>query len=326
MEQQRHGGELYRRMCALCHGENGEGYKADLAPALGGSGFQASVADEHLRAAITSGRSGTTMSAWSTQHGGPLSSSDIDALIVFIRSWSDRPRAVLDESKLTGNATRGLGHFKKLCVRCHGSRGMGGPNMHIGNPQLLATASNGFLRYTIGHGRSGTPMQSYTAVLADQGIDDVVAYLRELQAEATTQPPSAAPPPAPIPLGPVPLNPGGPAPTGLLLFPATTPADIIKAQLDRKARVSLLDARTPSDYLVEHIAGAVSVPFYNPEPYFAALPTDGWIVAYCACPHAESGALAQKLLDHGFQQVAVLDEGFGVWKSKGYSTRAGREP
>jgi cytochrome c oxidase cbb3-type subunit 3/ubiquinol-cytochrome c reductase cytochrome c subunit len=326
MEQQRHGGELYGRMCALCHGENGEGYKADLAPALGGSDFQASVADEHLRAAITNGRSGTTMSAWSTQHGGPLSSSDIDALVVFIRSWSDRPRAVLDESKLTGDATRGQSHFEKLCVRCHGSRGMGGPNMGIGNPQLLATASNGFLRYTIGHGRSGTPMQSYAVMLADQGIDDVVAYLRELQAEAATQPPSAAPPPAPIPLGPVPLNPGGPAPTGLLLFPATTPADVIKAQLDRKARLSLLDARTPSDYLVEHIAAAVSVPFYNPEPYFAGLPTDGWIVAYCACPHAESGALAQKLLDHGFKQVAVLDEGFGVWKSKGYPTRAGREP
>jgi cytochrome c oxidase cbb3-type subunit 3/ubiquinol-cytochrome c reductase cytochrome c subunit len=124
----------------------------------------------------------------------------------------------------------------------------------------------------------------------------------------------------------VPLNPHGPAPVGLLAFPQTTHAEVIKAQLDRKARMALLDARAPSDYVNSHIAGAVSVPFYEPEPYFDQLPKDTWLVCYCACPHAESGTLAKKLVDHGFTKVTVLDEGLGLWSSRGYGTHTGTEP
>jgi cytochrome c oxidase cbb3-type subunit 3/ubiquinol-cytochrome c reductase cytochrome c subunit len=110
------------------------------------------------------------------------------------------------------------------------------------------------------------------------------------------------------------------------MFPGTTPAEVIKGQLDRKAKMALLDARAPSDYVSEHIAGAVSVPFYDPEPYLALLPKDTWLVAYCACPHAESSSLAQKLVAKGFTKVTVLDEGLGFWRAKGYGTHTGAEP
>ena len=90
--------------------------------------------------------------------------------------------------------------------------------------------------------------------------------------------------------------------------------------------MALLDARAPSDYATEHIAGAVSVPFYDPDPYVNALPRDAWLVCYCACPHAESGQLAQKLVDKGFKKVTVLDEGLGVWKFKKYPTHTGWDP
>jgi rhodanese-related sulfurtransferase len=73
----------------------------------------------------------------------------------------------------------------------------------------------------------------------------------------------------------------------------------------------------------EHITGAVSVPFYDPSPYFDKLPKDTWLVCYCACPHAESGQLARALNAKGFSKVAVLDEGLGVWKSRGYPMTAG---
>ncbi|HEX3594403.1 MAG TPA: rhodanese-like domain-containing protein, partial [Polyangiaceae bacterium] len=75
-----------------------------------------------------------------------------------------------------------------------------------------------------------------------------------------------------------------------------------------------------------HIKGAVSVPFYDPTPYVDKLPRDAWLVCYCACPHAESGQLAQKLVAKGFTKVTVLDEGLGVWRSKGYPTTTGRDP
>jgi cytochrome c oxidase cbb3-type subunit 3 len=84
--------------------------------------------------------------------------------------------------------------------------------------------------------------------------------------------------------------------------------------------MALLDARAPSDFLREHIAGAVSVPFYDPAPYFDKLPRNVWLVCYCACPHAESGQLADKLRAQGFKKVTVLDEGLGYWRSKNYGT------
>ena len=98
---------------------------------------------------------------------------------------------------------------------------------------------------------------------------------------------------------------------------------MVKAQLDRHARLALLDARAPSDYTNEHIAGAVSVPFYDVEPYVTALPKNAWLVCYCSCPHAESSNLAQALVAKGFSKVTVLDEGLGVWRSKKYGTTTG---
>ena len=90
--------------------------------------------------------------------------------------------------------------------------------------------------------------------------------------------------------------------------------------------MAILDARAPSDYLNEHIKGAVSVPFYDPSPYVDQLPRDAWLVCYCACPHAESGQLARKLVDQGFPKVTVLDEGLGVWRNRKYGTSEGADP
>ena len=132
--------------------------------------------------------------------------------------------------------------------------------------------------------------------------------------------------PSPIPLGPVFANPKGRAPKGFSTYPQMTPADTVKSQLDAKARFALLDARAPSDYAAEHIAGAVSVPFYDPAPYVDKLPKDAWLVCYCACPHAESGELARKLMEAGFAKVTVLDEGLRVWKERNYPTHAGDKP
>jgi rhodanese-related sulfurtransferase len=124
----------------------------------------------------------------------------------------------------------------------------------------------------------------------------------------------------------VPLNPRGPEPKDFRVQPASTPADVVKAQLDHGARMALLDARAPSDYVSEHISGALSVPFYDPTPYIHLLPKDVWYVCYCACPHAESGQLAQKLAAAGFTKVTVLDEGIGVWRQRGYGTHSGMDP
>jgi cytochrome c oxidase cbb3-type subunit 3 len=323
---QQHGGKIYDQMCSVCHGRDGEGYKADEATALANPQFLSTVSDNFLRAAIADGRTGTTMSAWSSVHGGPLGRSEVEAMVAFLKTWSTAPRPTLDETAPHGDAKRGAETFARECAKCHGAKGTGGPNVNIGSSQLLVNASNGYLRYAIRDGRKGTAMPAFGATLGESGIEDVLSLLRswKLDAPVVAHDPPARPPP--LPLGPVPLNPRGPEPIGFKQQPGTTPADGIKSQLDRGAKMALLDARAPSDYQREHIAGAVSVPFYDPDGYFSQLPRDAWLVCYCACPHAESGQLAKKLVDAGFTKVTVLDEGLGVWKKKGYGVVEGPSP
>src|SRR6266540_1396276 len=317
---QRRGGQLYHRMCAVCHGPTGAGYRADQAPAVTHPEFLGSVSNDFLRRAIAGGRSGTTMSAWASERGGPLAAADVDALITFMRAWQRRARPTLDEGAPAGDAVRGNEIYARECARCHGPRGTGGPYVNIGEPGLLSTASNGFLRHAIRHGRPGTPMEGFAPSLGDTAIEDILAFMRTWQPPPSHTPPTPPSKALPLTLGPVPLNPQGPEPIGFKPHPATTKADVIKGQLDRHAKMALLDARAPSDYLNEHIAGAVSVPFYDPDPFLSALPKNAWLVCYCACPHAESGQLASKLTAAGFTKVTVLDEGLGFWRSRKYET------
>jgi cytochrome c oxidase cbb3-type subunit 3 len=323
-----HGRGVYGLMCAVCHGVDREGYKADQAPALAQQDFLASVAPEFLIAAITDGRAGTTMSAWGKAHGGPLAPSDVTGLVTFLRSWQEQPSALLDERPSAGDAARGQAVYERECTRCHGPRGTGGTYERIGNPQLLSTASDGFLRHAIRRGRPGTAMPGFRATLGDGAIDDVVALLRTWE-KAPPPPPPRRQPPArlpPLPLGPVPLNPKGPEPASFVASPAFTSADVVKAQLDRGAKMAILDARAPSDYSNDHITGAVSVPFYDPDGYMNDLPKDAWLVCYCGCPHAESGQLARKLMAKGFTKVTVINEGLGYWSQKKYGTTQGVLP
>jgi mono/diheme cytochrome c family protein/rhodanese-related sulfurtransferase len=326
LERASRGAEIYRRMCAVCHGADGQGYAADRAPRLNGREFLASVSDDALRAAIASGRSGTTMSAWGKAQGGPLGPGELDVLVAFMRLWR-RPGAspVLDERPLEGDADRGAEIYERECKRCHGAEGTSGPEVHIGSSHFLSTVSNGYLRYAIAGGRSRTPMPSFASSLGPRGIDDVIALLRKWQSASPPLPRPVGAKPPPLPLGQVPLNPRGREPTGFRPG-TTTPADVVKAALSQGARMAFLDARAPSDYINEHIAGAVSVPFYDPAPYLPRLPKDVWYVCYCACPHAESGQLAAKLGAAGYKKVTILDEGIGVWHARGYGTRTGLDP
>jgi mono/diheme cytochrome c family protein/rhodanese-related sulfurtransferase len=312
------GEELYTRICAVCHGLNGEGYKADAAPALNHPSYLGSVSDALLRDAIANGRTGSTMSAWSKQRGGPLDGADITAVIAFMRSWYTGPKLELDNKQGPGDPTRGGQLYAQHCARCHGTRGIEGPNARIGDPAFLARASTGFLRLAIADGRPPTPMEGFGKLLGPQGVQDVIMHLRTLAATNVAAPAAPPIPEQPLPLPPLPLNAKGKDPNGFLKHPGVTPLAVIAAELKRRKRMAFLDARAPSDYLREHIKGAASVPYYDPAHYFDKLPKDTWLIAYCACPHAESQTLAQKLLDAGFTKVTVLDEGIGSWKAKGH--------
>lgn len=313
------GAALYGRTCALCHGANGEGYAADSAPQLANQEFLSTASDAFLARAITRGRPGTTMSAFGSAYRGPLSSADVEALVAFIRGWQTKPSVDVGTAIVGGDPKRAEPIYASRCAGCHGATGVEGPYLELANPELLFSASDGFLRHAIARGRPSTPMTAYEGDLPAASIDDLVALLRSWQ--------KPVPPGGPYPgsVGPIVLNPTGPDP-GFVVGQRYTPVDVVHAALERGSKMTLVDARPPSDYAASHIAGATDVPFYEVAAYRDALPKDSWIVAYCGCPHAESGRVADDLLANGFTKVTILDEGFYVWRDRGYPVRSGASP
>jgi cytochrome c oxidase cbb3-type subunit 3 len=321
---------LYGRYCSFCHGENGVGYAADHAPKLANDDLLVLASDEFLVDAIIKGRPGTTMSPWGVSRGGPLGYEDASAIVAYMRTWQKRPLEAVSSADDAGadadagraSAERGVSTYGLHCSLCHGGKGKNGKYGELANPELLASATDAFLATTIERGRAGTPMPSFAGKLTTAQIDDVVALLRSWK-----KPPEENPelPPRPGGLTDVVLNPHGPQPA----FEAKTDyikADVVKKEVDRHATMVIVDARPPFDYARMHIAGAISVPFYEVEAYAKQIPKDRYVVAYCGCPHAESGKVRDALRVLGYPRTAVLDEGLLPWRDRGYPVRGGPKP
>lgn len=101
---------------------------------------------------------------------------------------------------------------------------------------------------------------------------------------------------------------------------AYLPMDLVKQELEAEKAFYILDARPPNDYDLDHIVGADSVPFYDVDLYIEDYPVGNWIVAYCGCPHSESGIVAEAFIDNGHEKVGIIDEGYLEWKEAGYPT------
>ncbi|MDB4946492.1 MAG: Cytochrome c family protein [Labilithrix sp.] len=313
---------LYDRYCAFCHGDSGQGYKADNAPALANEVLLGTATDEYLRDTIAKGRPGTTMSGWSLGRGGPLGANEGSAIVSYLRTWQKKPSEA-PEPRTAGRADKGAAVYAKAgCAGCHGAKGQGGKYNALGNPELLASASDAFLATTIERGRPGTPMPAFGAKLSKQDVDDVLGLLRSWAAPGTE--PLALPPKAGE-LRSIVLNPKGP---DAKLDPKASfvPVDAVKAEYDRGASMILVDARPPGDYARMHVAGAISIPFYAVADFAKQLPTDKYIIAYCGCPHAESGQVRDALRKLDYPRVAVLDEGLFAWRDRGYPVRGGAKP
>src|SRR5215831_18938726 len=78
--------QLYTQSCAGCHGVDG---KLGAARSLNDPLYLAFATDEAMREAISKGRTGTNMPAFSEQAGGHLTDEQIELLVTGMRSrWS----------------------------------------------------------------------------------------------------------------------------------------------------------------------------------------------------------------------------------------------
>lgn len=175
------GRALYTRLCALCHGADGEGYAVEGVPAIGNQDFLTAASDEFLFAAIANGRPRTRMSPWSVRHEGPLHDEQIRALVSFIRSWQTIPSVAIDEGRTAGSSLLGLPIFLRHCAECHGKHGEGASALSLNTTTFLETASDGYIRRAVAEGRRGTAMAGYRGKLTSSEIDDLVAFIRSWQ-------------------------------------------------------------------------------------------------------------------------------------------------
>lgn len=177
-------GKMFFAACGACHGTQGEG-RQGIGPRLNSKTFLAAASDDFLMRTISKGRAGTTMIPW----GASYQPDVIESIIAYIRSLNPVPAATLNESPLAGDVTRGQALYASICAACHGRTGAGyqetANGTGIGRAAFLNEVSNGYLRYIIKHGKSGTKMRPFdkkskvaVANLTDQQIDDVIAYLR----------------------------------------------------------------------------------------------------------------------------------------------------
>ncbi|MFV8751645.1 c-type cytochrome [Nannocystaceae bacterium ST9] len=321
-----HGAALYDQYCDFCHGEQGEGYVADNANALANQDFLRIADDEFLATSIRQGRPGTPMSAWGAEQGGPMSAEDIDHLVAFLRSWQTVEDLEVDDFVLPAEASaeRGLSYYNAFgCVTCHGSGGKGGEYITLENPWFLTQVGDGYLRASILEGRAGTPMDGYRDGdlddLDDAQLDDIVALIRSWEREPDDEPVGPFEPD----VSDACLNPEGPDPGFVLTDDRFIGVDAVAAALEDGAKMILLDARAHGDFVDGHLAGAVSVPFFELEKVIDELPKDVWIINYCGCPHAISGQSFDALRAAGFTKTAVLDEGYYVWVERGYPIATG---
>jgi len=317
------GEALYRKYCALCHGEQLEGYAADHANALANQNFLRSASDGFIATAIRRGRPGTPMAAYDESFGGPLGSQEVAILTAFIRSHQSEPPVALEKT-VEGDPAVGKAIYQKRCIGCHGREGEGNTALSLNNPLFLSTVTDGYIRFAIEYGREGTKMPAYGERMSTEELNGVTRYVRSFINTVSTARPEGEVPPA---FDQVVINPDGPAPDFSPLREGRyVPAEEVKKALEKGARMVILDARPTSDWLRSHIPGALPVPYYDPARMVDSIPRDGtWVLAYCACPHAASGRVMDTLRDRGFEKTAVIDEGVIEWAQRGYPMTYGRQ-
>ncbi|NOX43950.1 MAG: c-type cytochrome [Gammaproteobacteria bacterium] len=83
-----HGKHLFDKICAGCHGKNGDGYSAGgTGTAIGKVGFLSHASDGFMRTTIKEGRSNTRMRSFQGPAGlANLSDQEIDNIIAYLRT------------------------------------------------------------------------------------------------------------------------------------------------------------------------------------------------------------------------------------------------
>lgn len=178
---------IFEKLCAQCHGPQGEGNSRIEAPAIAGA------ATWHLEAQLRKFRDGVRGAHPKDVAGmrmRPMANtlrrdSDLIEVAAFVASL---PAPMAKASLTGGNAQRGQARFG-ACAACHGPEGKG--NEQLSAPRL-AGQNDWYLRTQLKNFKAGVrggdaardpiaaPMRAMAASLDNEAVLDVLAYLNTL--------------------------------------------------------------------------------------------------------------------------------------------------
>jgi mono/diheme cytochrome c family protein/rhodanese-related sulfurtransferase len=316
----------YQNYCALCHGQDRQGYANDDAPSLRSESLFISGYPNHIMLTVSYGRRGTPMGAYAQEAGGPLDQRSLRRLVTWLGDQVDVEPDEQFPSVVEGDIALGEHVFAQECAVCHGDNGGGEIAPAIGNPAMLSVTTDNFIRYAIENGRDGSDMPAFGEILEPEEINAVTAFLRSKAGGWNTEAPILRAPPGRDQWV---LNPEAAAPGFELKDELYVKAADLNQALQENRRLVLLDPRVTSMWQMAHIEGSVPIPYYfdDFENLARDLPSDGtWIVTYCECPRAAAESVDRKLRAQGLKNTAVLWEGIQGWVSLGYPVAVGQVP
>jgi mono/diheme cytochrome c family protein len=194
--------EIYKNLCARCHGENGDGKGVtylylDPAPRdLTKAGFMNSKPQERFLKSLKEGVPGTSMPPW----GRALTDDQRSGVLAYVfEKFVREPRKELKEHKVPDqnpiafNAEsihRGEEIFLQRCTGCHGRKADGkGPNSldisprprNLRNSAFVNSVSDHRLFDSILYGVQGTAMPSWIDYgLSQNDVGDLINFVRSL--------------------------------------------------------------------------------------------------------------------------------------------------
>jgi mono/diheme cytochrome c family protein len=201
---QQTGKAVYDNLCWTCHGEagRGEGPEVRAGQVPRAASFHApervDLSAEQLRERVDSAMTADSEHPHTRFLGTVLEEPRFREALDYIP-------ALVYPTEIAGSAMAGRAHYMELCVGCHGPRGEGdGPVAHLMAVQpasfptdtLLATGDFQAVHDWImeGAGRvHGASMPPWDAILTEDEIWDVVAYISTLQPGTTPGDPPTGP-------------------------------------------------------------------------------------------------------------------------------------
>ncbi|UCF60856.1 MAG: c-type cytochrome [Anaerolineaceae bacterium] len=192
------GQQLYAQNCITCHGEFGEGgpnpaRSGDIIPPISSAEYLNTRDDTTLRAILAQGQPNFGMSPFGAAYGGPLDDDEIDAIVLYLRSWEANPPVDLPpEVEVSALQIGGQEIYGNVCSQCHGEQGEGliGPSLRASDFQTENTDQDIFDSINMGH--PATMMIGWGEILTSEQIRQLVNYIRQF-AEPESEVPGEIP-------------------------------------------------------------------------------------------------------------------------------------